>query len=90
MAVGIRVAGARHVHSWAYPLGRLPSPEQGASREVHVSTLFFLQSPLDIQQLFRDACDLIGVEYRNNRWQTISIARRASVAILDEIVGPKR
>jgi hypothetical protein len=51
---------------------------------------FFTNHSIDIQQLFRDACDLIGVEYRNNRWDTISVARRASVAILDEIVGPKR
>jgi hypothetical protein len=42
------------------------------------------------QQLFRDACDLIGVEYRNNRPNSISVARRDSVAKLDAIVGPKR
>jgi hypothetical protein len=50
---------------------------------------FFTNHSLDIQQLFRDACDIIGVEYCNNRWHTISVARRASVALLDEIVGPK-
>jgi hypothetical protein len=50
---------------------------------------FFTNYSLDIQQLFRDACDLIGVECRNNRWHTISVAKRASVARLDEIVGPK-
>ena len=50
---------------------------------------FFSNHSLDIQQLFRDACDLIGVEHCNNRWDTISVARRASVALLDEIVGPK-
>ena len=51
---------------------------------------FFSNESLDIQQLFRDACDLIGVEYRNNRRNSISVARRDSVAKLDEIVGPKR
>jgi hypothetical protein len=51
---------------------------------------FFSNNSLDIQQLFRDACDLIGVEYRNNRRNSISVARRDSVARLDEIVGPKR
>jgi hypothetical protein len=50
---------------------------------------FFSNESLDIQQLFRDGCDLIGVEYRNNRRNSISIAKRASVARLDEIVGPK-
>jgi hypothetical protein len=51
---------------------------------------FFSQVSTDIQQLFRDACDLVGVEYRNNRANSISVARRDSVAKLDAIVGPKR
>jgi hypothetical protein len=51
---------------------------------------FFSNESTDIQQLFREACDLIGIEYRNNRHNSISVARRASVALLDEIVGPKR
>lgn len=51
---------------------------------------FFSNESLDIQQLFREACDLIGIEYRNNRRNSISVARRESVAILDEIVGPKQ
>ena len=51
---------------------------------------FFGNESEDILQLFRDACDLVGVEYRNNRRNSVSVARRASVALLDEIVGPKR
>lgn len=40
-------------------------------------------------ELFGWACGLIGVDCRpNNRWN-ISVARRASVAILDEFIGPK-
>jgi hypothetical protein len=43
----------------------------------------------DIRAIFCDACDLLGVEWRvMNRWN-ISVARRASVARLDEFVGPK-
>ena len=43
----------------------------------------------DIRRIFCDACDLIGVEWRvMNRWN-ISVARRASVARLDEFIGPK-
>jgi hypothetical protein len=41
------------------------------------------------RQLLRDACDIIGIERRNNRRTSISVARRASTALLDEIVGPK-
>jgi len=51
---------------------------------------FFNNESLDIQQLFRDACDLLGVEYRNNRRNSISVAKRDSGARLDEFVGPKR
>jgi hypothetical protein len=43
----------------------------------------------DIRRLFTDACDLLGVEWRPwGRWH-ISVARRESVARLDEFVGLK-
>jgi hypothetical protein len=43
----------------------------------------------DIRRIFCDACDLLGVEWRvMNAWN-ISVARRASVARLDEFIGPK-
>ncbi|MEP7378193.1 MAG: hypothetical protein ABI725_01375 [Chloroflexota bacterium] len=51
---------------------------------------FFTNHSDDIRELFVWACGLIGVDCRpNNRWN-ISVARRASVAILDEFIGPKR
>jgi hypothetical protein len=50
---------------------------------------FFTNHSADIRELFVWACGLIGVDCRpNNRWN-ISVARRASVAILDEFIGPK-
>ncbi len=43
----------------------------------------------DIRQMFVFACDLLGIEWRAmGRWQ-LSVARRASVALLDEFIGPK-
>jgi hypothetical protein len=43
----------------------------------------------DIRKLFCDACDLVGVEWRPwGRWH-ISVARRDSVARLDEFIGLK-
>jgi hypothetical protein len=43
----------------------------------------------DIRGIFCGACDLLGIEWRVvNAWN-ISVARRASVARLDEFVGPK-
>jgi hypothetical protein len=43
----------------------------------------------DIRRIFTDTCDLLGVEWRRwGKWH-ISVARRDSVALLDEFVGPK-
>ena len=43
----------------------------------------------DIRRIFTDACDLLGIAWRPwGRWH-ISIARRDSVALLDEFVGLK-
>jgi hypothetical protein len=44
----------------------------------------------DIRRLFEWGCGLIGVETRPSNWNTISVARRASVATLNEFLGPKR
>jgi hypothetical protein len=44
----------------------------------------------DILGLFGWACDLLGVSWRRMNHKSISVARRESVAILDEFVGPKR
>ena len=44
----------------------------------------------DIRELFVWACSLIGVESRQSNAKNISVARRGSVAILNEFLGPKR
>ena len=44
----------------------------------------------DIKRIFCDACDALGIEWRRMNAKNISVARRASVARLDEFVGPKR
>lgn len=51
---------------------------------------FFSNVSDDIRSIFCDACDAVGVEWRQNRWNSISVARRESVALLDTFVGPKR
>lgn len=50
----------------------------------------FTNASKDIREIFCDACDAIGVEWRQNSPRNISVAKRASVAILDKFVGPKR
>jgi RNase P subunit RPR2 len=44
----------------------------------------------DIKRIFCDACDALGVQWRVMNRDSISVARRASVARLDEFIGPKR
>jgi hypothetical protein len=44
----------------------------------------------DIKRIFCEACDALDVEWRVMNRDSISIARRASVARLDEFIGPKR
>jgi hypothetical protein len=49
----------------------------------------FSNNSHDIQRLFCDACDLMGVPWPQMNARTISVARRAAVALLDTIVAPK-
>ena len=51
---------------------------------------FFSNRSPDIHAIFRHACDVLGVKWRqNNEWNT-NVARRADVAFLDTFIGPKR
>jgi len=43
----------------------------------------------DVRRIFCDTCDLLGIEWRVMNEFNISVARRPSVARLDEFIGPK-
>lgn len=43
----------------------------------------------DIRALFGRACDRLGVDWRPNNARNLSVARRPSVRLLDQFVGPK-
>jgi hypothetical protein len=43
----------------------------------------------DIRNIFKDACNQLEIPWRQSRYNTISIARRAGIEILDSFVGPK-
>jgi hypothetical protein len=43
----------------------------------------------DIRRIFCDACDQLGIEWRVMNATDISMARRESIAVMDEFVGPK-
>lgn len=49
----------------------------------------FTNTSEDILRIFGRACDAIGVEWRRSGRHNVSVARRQSVALLDEHVGPK-
>jgi hypothetical protein len=57
-------------------------------RYEYVRYLFSNRS-LDIQALYMEACERLGIEARPNNTMSISVARRESVERLDAIVGPK-
>ncbi|GGQ43285.1 hypothetical protein Saso_06310 [Streptomyces asoensis] len=50
---------------------------------------FFTNLSGDIIGLFTDALDRLGVEWRMQNLRNVSIAEKASVALLDAHVGPK-
>jgi hypothetical protein len=49
----------------------------------------FTNASADIRKIFCDACDQLGVPWRQSNPRTISIARREGVEMLDSFIGPK-
>jgi hypothetical protein len=66
---------------------RLPS---GRIAEYAYPRYFFSNLSADIRRLFCETCDRLGLRWTQSNPRNISIAHRASVALLDENVGPKR
>jgi hypothetical protein len=64
-------------------------PVAGQRKDYRYPRYFFSNVSRDIQGIFTDACDRLGVEWRRNRWNSISVARRDSVRRLDDLVGTK-
>ena len=50
---------------------------------------FFSNLSADIRELFAWACSLVGVDTRPAGSRNVTVSRRASVEILDRLVGPK-
>ncbi|MFI6692363.1 helix-turn-helix domain-containing protein [Streptomyces sp. NPDC050433] len=65
----------------------------GKRKRYEYARYFFTNTSSDILRLFTDTLDKVGVEWRpcNQRRsaQNISVARKASVALMDAHVGPK-
>jgi hypothetical protein len=70
-------------------INRVRRPVKGVSKSYEYPRYFFSNTSMDILQICGDALDLLGIEWRFNNRNSISVARRAAVARLDEFVGPK-
>ena len=66
---------------------KLPS---GRVREYAYPRYFFTNRSADIIGIFRDHCALIGVRTSMSNPRNVSVSDKKSVAILDQVVGPKR
>jgi Homeodomain-like domain len=71
--------GSRHINRIKHP-----------KRTYEYVRYEFSNRSEDIKRIFCDACDALGVEWRVMNRDSISVARRASVARLDGFIGPKR
>jgi hypothetical protein len=61
----------------------------GERRRYEYARYFFTNRSADIRGLFTDALGLVGVEWRQANAWNVSVARRASVELMDRHVGPK-
>ncbi|KIF70360.1 hypothetical protein HY68_20125 [Streptomyces sp. AcH 505] len=61
----------------------------GERRRYEYPRYFFTNKSADITRLFTDALDVVGVAWKRANAKNISVARRASVALMDAYVGPK-
>ena len=68
---------------------RVTRPAANGVRRYEYPRYFFSNESADILRICGDVLDQLGVEWRQSRANTISVARRDAVARLDQFVGPK-
>jgi hypothetical protein len=82
------VRGLIHSDGWR-GVNRVRRPLPSGERWYEYSRYLFVNESADILGLCGEALDLLGVEWRFSKPNTISVARRQAVARLDEFVGRK-
>ena len=65
---------------------KLPS---GRVAEYHYIRYFFSNLSPDIRQIFTEHCELLGIRVTQSNHRNLSVSHRDSVAILEQLVGPK-
>jgi len=68
---------------------RITATERSGSNVRRAPRYAFSNRSEDIKQLFCENCDALGVRWTRPSDTQIAIYRKASVAILDEFIGPK-
>jgi hypothetical protein len=61
----------------------------GERKRYTYGRYFFTNRSADIRGLYTAALDRLGVEWRQANAWNVSVARRASVALMDRFVGAK-
>jgi len=61
----------------------------GEMKRYEYPRYLFVNESDDIRNLFTDGLDILGIEWRRNKRNCISVAKRDSVAAMDTFVGPK-
>ena len=61
----------------------------GERKRYEYPRYFFTNHSADIIRLFTKTLDLVGVDWKQANARNISVARKASVALMDAHVGPK-
>jgi hypothetical protein len=61
----------------------------GRRKRYEYPRYFFPNKSEDIRRLYTDTLDRLGVEWKQANAWNISVARRASVAMMDQHIGPK-
>ncbi|MCX4909514.1 helix-turn-helix domain-containing protein [Streptomyces sp. NBC_00878] len=61
----------------------------GEKKRYEYPRYFFTNLSADITRLYTDTLDKVGVDWKQSNSFNVSVARRASVALMDTHVGPK-
>ncbi len=78
------------MHSDGYRgMNRVRRHFNGSDRWYEYPRYLFSNESTDILALCGEALDTLGVEWRYNKPNQLSVAKRAAVERLDEFVGPK-
>lgn len=82
------VRGLIHSDGWR-GTNRVRRPVAGQDKWYEYPRYNFTNESMDIQGIFTDALDRLGIAWKQMNRKNVSVAKREAVARLDEFVGPK-